>query len=82
MDDGTWSRANKSLRICTESFTYSDILILIDMFKTKFDIKATAQKRKKGVDGWRINISNSQMDKVRNLIKPHMLPEMLYKLGL
>jgi hypothetical protein len=47
MDDGT--KAVGALKICTESFTYSDILILIDMLKTKFDIQSSPQKR--GVTG-------------------------------
>lgn len=78
MDDGV--KAAGALKICTESFTYSDILILIDMLKTKFDIQSSPQKR--GVIGWRIYIPRTQMDKVRNLVKPHMHPEMIYKIGL
>lgn len=78
MDDGT--KAVGALKLCTESFTYSDILILIDMLKTKFDIQSSPQKR--GVIGWRIYIPRTQMDKVRNLVKPHMHPDMLYKIGL
>jgi hypothetical protein len=78
MDDGT--KAVGALKMCTESFTYSDILILIDMLKTEFDIQSSPQKR--GVTGWRIYIPRTQMDKVRNLVKPHMHPEMLYKIGL
>lgn len=78
MDDGT--KAAGALKLCTESFTYSDILILIDMLKTKFDIQSSPQKR--GVIGWRIYIPRTQMDKVRNLVKPHMHPDMLYKIGL
>jgi len=78
MDDGV--KAAGALKICTESFTYSDILILIDMLKTKFDIQSSPQKR--GVIGWRIYIPRTQMGKVRNLVKPHMHPEMIYKIGL
>jgi hypothetical protein len=47
MDDGT--KAVGALKLCTESFTYSDILILIDMLKTKFDIQSSPQRR--GVKG-------------------------------
>jgi hypothetical protein len=50
------------------------------MLKTKFDIQSNTQKR--GVNGWRINITQSQMNKVRNLVKSHMHPDMLYKIGL
>jgi hypothetical protein len=43
MDDG--SKTGKALVLCTESFSYSDILILINMFKTNFDIQCNPQKR-------------------------------------
>jgi hypothetical protein len=43
MDDGTYSQGG--LKLCTDSFQYSDILILIDMLKTKFNIDCKPQKR-------------------------------------
>jgi hypothetical protein len=78
MDDGV--KAVKGLKLCTESYEYADMLILIDMLKTKFNIHSHPQKR--GVIGWRLYIAGSQMDKVRNLVKPHMRDDMLYKIGL
>jgi hypothetical protein len=50
------------------------------MLKTKFDIQSSPQRR--GVKGWRIYIPRTQMDKVRNLVKPHMHTDFLYKIGL
>jgi hypothetical protein len=50
------------------------------MFKTKFDIQCHQQKR--GLKGWRIYIPKSEMNKVIKLVKPHMHPDMIYKIGL
>lgn len=43
MDDGYIK--NGAWMLCTESFSHSGILILINMFKTKFDIQCYHQKR-------------------------------------
>jgi len=43
MDDGM--KYGKGVLLCTESFEYADMLILIDMLKTKFDIKSSLHKR-------------------------------------
>jgi hypothetical protein len=44
MDDGM--KAGEGLRLCTDSYTYSDILILIDMLKNKFNIECKPQKKR------------------------------------
>jgi len=43
MDDGM--KAGKGLTLCTDSYQYSEILILIEMFKIKFNINCKPQKR-------------------------------------
>ncbi len=50
------------------------------MLKTKFNIDCKPQKRE--VDCLRIYIPKSQMVIVRDLVKYHMHPDMLYKIGL
>jgi hypothetical protein len=50
------------------------------MFKTKLNIDCKPKKR--GVDCWRIYIPKSKMVIVRDLVKYHMHPDMLYKIGL
>jgi len=73
-------KAGKGLTLCTDSYQYSEILILIEMFKIKFNINCKPQKR--GINTWRINISGKQMPVLRNLVKPYMHADMLYKIGL
>jgi hypothetical protein len=41
MDDG--SKVNKGLKLCTNSFTYSDCLLLVKALYDKFNLKATVQ---------------------------------------
>lgn len=78
MDDGM--KAGPGLRLCTESYSYSDIIILIEMLKNKFQIKSSPQKRSN--ETWRIYILASEMPKLRELVKPHMHNSMLYKIEL
>lgn len=78
MDDGYYT--NGTLILCTDSFSCSDVLILINMLKTKFDINCKPQKR--GDDKWRIRFPRVETDKVRVLVKEYFIPEMLYKIGL
>lgn len=78
MDDGYWAGSGVSL--CTDSYTYSDILILTTMLKDKFDISCGPQKR--GLTKWRIYIPNSEVSKLQDLVKSHMHKDMLFKIGL
>ena len=41
MDDG--SKVSKGLKLCTNSFTYSDCLLLVKVLYDNFQIKATVQ---------------------------------------
>lgn len=82
MGDGYFSEG--SSRICTDNFTKDEVLILIDILQKKFDIKASIVKRKNPNNTivWRIRISWLSMEKLKLLINPYMIPEMLYKLGI
>jgi len=84
MGDGYYDNSNKTIVICTECFTYDDVIRLINLLEEKYGLIATAQKRKlKNGVGYRIRFSSKvdNLDNLRKLIKPHMHPLMLYKLG-
>jgi LAGLIDADG DNA endonuclease family protein len=71
MDDEYY--ANGALILCTDSFSYSDILILINMLKTKFNIDCKPQKI--GEDKWRIRFTRAETNKVRILVKEYFIYE-------
>lgn len=78
MDDGMYAAGG--MRLCTDSFTLLEVQFLCKMLYTKFGIECAPQLRN-GIC-WRIYIPKAEMDKVRSLVKPYLLPCMLYKVGL
>ncbi len=87
MDDGGWVSGSKSLRIATNNFTYEEVKLLAQMFKTKFDLDCTVQiLSKKGgnaiKDKYSIYIKVASLPKLRELVLPYIIPSMKYKLGL
>ena len=83
MGDGFFT-LDKTIILCTESFSKDQTELLINTLKTKFDIAAGIHKRisSSGSIGWRIRISKKSIEKFTNLFKPCFLPELLYKLGI
>ena len=82
MGDGYFTEG--SLKICTDNFTKDEVLKLIEVLDVKFGIKATINKRTNsdGAIKWRIRISKISMDKLILLVRPYIISEMLYKLGI
>lgn len=82
MGDGYFT--NSSVKICTDNFTKEEVLKLIEVLHKRYDIKASINQRTNpgGVIKWRIRISKSSMGKLISLVRPYIIPEMLYKLGL
>lgn len=82
MGDGYF--ANGSVKICTDNFTKQEVLILTKVLGDKFAIKATINKRSNanGNVVWRISISRLSMEKLKILVAPYLIPEMIYKLGI
>jgi len=78
MDDGTFAKG--VLKLCTDNFTHAQVLFLSDMLLSKFDIASHAQHRADGK--YRLYIARVEMDKVRALVSPYLIPAMMYKVGL
>ena len=78
MDDGTYAQG--ILKLCTDCFTIAQVQFLCDMLGSKYGITCHPQHRAKGK--YRIYIANREMDKVRDLVQPYIIPSMLYKIGL
>jgi hypothetical protein len=77
-DDGYF--ANNGLVLCTESFTEQECLKLKSLLE-KLDLKVTLHVRSK-TSSHRIYISALSKERLIFLVKPHLHPDFLYKLGL
>lgn len=59
MGDGYWDNTSKTIVICTDNFTLSEVELLITVLKSKFNLTATVQRRTKSNKEicWRIRFS-------------------------
>ena len=83
MGDGYWNK--NTLCLCTDGFTYSEVLLLIKALDTVFNLEAGSSKRTKDNKGicWRIRLSSKKenIDRLKSIVLPFMIPTMKYKLG-
>jgi len=77
MDNGV--KINKSLKLCTNSFSYNDYLLLIKALNNNFNIKASIQSTGTK-DQYLIYIWKESMTDLINIVSPYIIPEMKYKL--
>jgi hypothetical protein len=77
MDDG--SKVGSGLKLCTNSFTYEDCNLLVNTLYYNFNLKSTIQSA--GIPNqYVIYILKESMDNLRNIVKPYMVKDMLYKI--
>lgn len=78
MDDG--SKASKGLKLCTNSFSYNEVLFLIEILYKKYKLKASIQKS--GIkDQYVIYIWKESMPLLMSIVSPYIIPSMKYKLN-
>lgn len=80
-NDGSY-RDYGSLGLCTDSFTLSDVVLLYNVLVIRYGLKGTITARNKSKGQYRINISKSSMDTLRNITKHHISESMRYKIHL
>jgi hypothetical protein len=78
-DDGTFDKRRGVVKFCTESFSDSDVDLLLEVLSNKFGLKC--RKDSHG-NGFRIIIVKSSLNQFRELVRPHLPSCMLYKIGL
>jgi hypothetical protein len=78
MDDGAlkWRGKSNAVRLCTDSFSTDEILLLKETLETKFSLKVSLQK-KDSVQ--RLCILEESYPILKELIAPYLLPCMYYK---
>ena len=77
MGDGT--AQSSGLRICTDSFEIQDVVRLINVLIIKYRLNCTLHTDR---GRFRVYINKNSMPLLITIIKPYMVPSMLYKLGL
>lgn len=70
---------SRRVDICTDRYFKEDVELMIQKLKSKFDLNCSIIKRN---DTYRIRINNISYEKFIDLIKPYIVPSMLYKLYL
>lgn len=75
MGDG--SKKNKGITLCTDSFKLQEVVLLINIFILKFDIKPTLHKEK---NNYRIYINKKNINKLKPYLLPYFLDHFIYKL--
>lgn len=78
--DGNLKLPDKIIRIYTNSFIKEDVELLASGISNKLYIKTKVVHDRN--NQYIITISKSELQKVKNLIKDHMYPSMLYKIDL
>jgi len=78
MDDG--AKVSKGVKLCTNSFTYNDCLILIKALNDNFNIKASVQSAG-SKDQYILYIWKESINDLRNIVSPYIVPGMKYKLN-
>lgn len=77
MGDG--SKKNKGIVLCTDSFSYKEVVILMNILKIRYDINTSIYLEKNKP---RIYINEWELGKILHKIKPYFVKSFLYKLHL
>jgi len=76
MDDGC--KLKNNFVLCTDSYSFSEVELLIKVLKDNFDLNCTYLIRNE--DQYRIYIKLDSMGKFRSIVTPHFCQSMMYKL--
>lgn len=67
------------LKLCTNSYSYSDCLLLVQVLHKNFGLKASIQSAG-APSQYVIYIWKESMDDLRNIVSPYIINEMKYKI--
>lgn len=78
MDDGAlkWKGKSNGVRLCTDSFSPSEIILLKKVLEEKFLLKVSIQKKD---NIQRLSILEESYANLKGLILPYLIPSMYYK---
>ncbi len=78
MDDGAlkWRGKSNAVRLCTDSFSPSEVMLLKKVLEEKFILKVSIQKKD---NIQRLSILEESYSTLKDLILPYLIPSMYYK---
>lgn len=80
MDDGSMkSKQSKGVIFNTQGFSFKEVCILCEILTSKFQLKCWPRKQK---EGYQIYVSGHSYERLREVIGPFLIPEMMYKFPL
>jgi LAGLIDADG DNA endonuclease family len=79
MCDGYFSTRDGYVGLCTDSYTHTDTLLLMNVLINKFDLDCRTEKKGSGL---RIIIKKNSLIKLQTLVGKYIIPSMQYKIGL
>ncbi len=89
MDDGNtdWSKVSKypnskpESKLCTDSFSLLECEMIVKWFKDRWNIISHTRRHRRTSDGtgYRVIFSTTETPKLFALIRPYIIPSMLYK---
>ena len=80
MSDGGWT--GSGIRLFVNSFTKLEVELLINVLNTKFNLHCSIQTGNKSKTQFLIYIPAKDIDHIKSLVLPYMLPSFYYKLGI
>lgn len=80
MSDGNFDKNRNRVRIYTNSFTKEEVKKLAEIINTKLNIYTGVLHDRK--DQWILTIGQKQLESLRNIVKPHFVSSMYYRIGL
>ena len=78
-DDGYYTKSMNRVIICSYGYPYAQHILMQELFKTVFKLEVKIGERKSR--GFFIRTNTNETDKFFSLIRPHIIPSMLYKIG-
>jgi hypothetical protein len=80
MGDGNYHKTKKIIRVCTNSYTKEEVLLISQAIFTKFGIKSRLELVRNAQ--FILIVRSSQVSLLQDLVKSHIHPSLLYRIGL
>lgn len=85
MDDGSlkWLHHSNAMRLCTENFSLTGVQRIQKALKNLYNVNTALsdEKRADGTLGFRIMIPEGSSSTFREVIRPHLVESMKYKVS-